>query len=226
MTKTLQYFFIALLLPLTSVVQAQEFSIVPNEVSIFLESFQTSGSADSKMNNLTDETHTYTWEKHVIFVTDGWDVSVCDNIQCHSPNVDTYETLPIGPGEDGDLKAFLFPNGIEGSAAVRIDLWETTNPDVVISGMYYVNTAVGISEKLSEAITIYPNPAIDLVRIAKGDIQVDQFELYDMSGKQTLRVPVGQTDVIDVSAVPAGNYIARMYNQDGTQVSSNVLIVQ
>lgn len=226
MTKTLQYFLIALLLPLTSVVSAQEFSIEPSEVSIFLEAWQTSGSADSKMHNNSDSEKTYTWEKHVIFVTEGWDVSVCDNIQCHPPTVDTYETLPIEPDSVGALKAYLFPNNIEGSAAVRIDLWETENPDVVLSGMYYVNTSVGVSEKLSEAIAIYPNPAKDFIQIAKSEKSVEQFELYDMSGKQALSVSVRDDLRIDVSNLPAGSYIARMFDNAGDQVSSNVLIKQ
>ena len=81
---------------------------------------------------------------------------------------------------------------------------------------------VGISERLKNSVTVFPNPASSYVDIrVDGEVIVMDMEVYDLYGKLVL-APSGaenetsqQTTRINVSDLSAGMYLIRVNTDQG-----------
>ncbi len=86
----------------------------------------------------------------------------------------------------------------------------------------YFNQSILRTNPTIPQITIYPNPAADLINI-KSKSTIDQLVLYDSYGKviKTQKSPVDAT--LEVSHLPKGNYILRI-NSNGFRSYHKILI--
>jgi hypothetical protein len=90
-------------------------------------------------------------------------------------------------------------------------------------------TNVGIEEHLLNSISLYPNPAKDVVNVqcALNDVQVRAIEVFDVYGKvvrtvETLHATSLQTAQINVSDFAAGMYFVRVTTEQGAVTKSFV----
>lgn len=91
-----------------------------------------------------------------------------------------------------------------------------------------VATAIGPVHSLSEDVTVYPNPANNMVHVKSQLTGNDEcrFELYDLTGnrvKSTV-VPASIGVKLDVSMLPAGVYYYKFYDDNGLAVSRRLVV--
>ena len=85
----------------------------------------------------------------------------------------------------------------------------------------YQYTSIKELNKLVNAIGIYPNPAVNEIRVMANE-KLD-FGLFDCSGKNVLTGSVdGKINTIDISQLPVGLYLLKLYNQQ-TQFVQKVI---
>lgn len=224
MKRHLPTLLILLLTFATGHVQAQNFTIEPNEVSVEVQSFQFEGIAHSLVVNLSPDTTFFMWEREVLAISSGWNSAVCDKNQCHSYGVST-EDFWLEPGGEGTMDVHAYPFNNEGSAIIKVHVWDVAEPETVVTGSYLFNETVGVAERLSEAIKIYPNPADDIIFIEQSAAEkVNRIELFSLTGKQVMNSSLNTDNTISVGHLSTGAYVARMFNASGVQVSTNVMI--
>ena len=89
---------------------------------------------------------------------------------------------------------------------------------------------VGIDDHLANSISLYPNPAKDVVNVqcTMNNVQVEAIEVFDVYGK-VVRTGVGannhsplQTAQINVSGLAAGMYFVRVTTEEGVVMKSFV----
>lgn len=200
--------------------QAQiEISPSPVEVSVHPAAFE--GVAYSFVIN-NGATGDFVWERNVIAISDGWDSAVCDKEKCHNFQVSSME-ITLEAGESGTLDVHAYPNGIPGSAIIEVSVTSLDDATITASGTYYFNQSVSVPEQLTQAVTLYPNPAVDQVFIQEAK-DVERIEVFSLTGRQVLDVTIGNSNAIDVSSLSTGTYVTRLYNKSNQQVSSNILI--
>lgn len=203
---------------------AQSFTIEPGESSTSVDPSEFDVAAYGFVINNSSETTDFVWEREIITLTAGWETAVCDKNQCHFWDVDT-ENFTLAGGEQGTLDVHVYPFDNDGSAIVLVHVWAVSDPATVVTGSYYFNAAVSVPERLTEAITLYPNPADELLFVKQGEEeQVERMEVYSLSGKMVLNERLMSNNAIEVSALPTGTYVARLFNNEDTQISSNVVI--
>lgn len=201
-----------------------QLSIDPNPFYMSIDITEHESIAHSFVVNESDETKQFTWVRSEMSITEGWESAICDNNTCY-----TYEThsapatFLLGPGEAGILDVHIYPFNIEGSAVIRVVVSEVGNFSNNVTGLYYFNESVSVPERLSEAIKLYPNPAINQIFIGEGE-NVDRIELFSLSGRKVLDAPLNNERVVSVGHLSTGTYIARLFNASGEQVSSNLMI--
>ncbi len=200
--------------------QAQiEISPSPVEVSVHPAAIE--GVAYSFVIN-NGATGDFVWERNVIAISDGWDSAVCDKEMCHNFQVSSME-ITLEAGESGTLDVHAYPNGIPGSAIIEVSVTSLDDATITASGTYYFNQSVSVPEQLTQAVTLYPNPAVDQVFIQEAK-DVERIEVFSLTGRQVLDVTIGNSNAIDVSSLSTGTYVTRLYNKSNQQVSSNILI--
>ena len=90
----------------------------------------------------------------------------------------------------------------------------------------YVYTPIGfagLNENLVE-VNVFPNPTSDWIHLEYNDPRIEQFELYDMTGKQF--VSEKKATSIDVSDYSSGTYILVAKSSDQTLLSSQQIIIE
>ena len=75
--------------------------------------------------------------------------------------------------------------------------------------------AVAIRDYEEYGVAVYPNPAVDNIRI-ETEVPVESIALYDVNGKRVMLAEVSD-NTVSVAALPTGLYFARLYVQ-GRQV--------
>lgn len=68
----------------------------------------------------------------------------------------------------------------------------------------------------SNAINVFPNPAVNYISIASPLININEVEIFATDGKLVKKAKVkNETDKIDVKQLPLGTYYVRTYNESG-----------
>ncbi len=80
------------------------------------------------------------------------------------------------------------------------------------------NTILGTNDVQAEVskISLYPNPVTDIVNISSSKKEIQEVQIYDVTGKQVKAfMQSGKTVSVDVSALPSGMYIAKIRTDEG-----------
>lgn len=205
---------------------AQDIYISPNPVftqNVMFDDFE--GVGHSLFYNEDEDAFNFTWEIVVIEMTEGWNVAVCDVVQCYLPTVST-QPFDLGAGQSGTMDVHVYPNGVDGAAIIQVDVFQTNDTTNITSATYFFNHSVGVAEKFSEAIKVYPNPTQDFVTIDNYENRVAAVELYNVSGKLVLRSDLNGSDRISLQELTSGNYILKLVDENANIVSTNLIVKQ
>lgn len=89
------------------------------------------------------------------------------------------------------------------------------NPAIITNTTVSVNQALGVEELAKETISLYPNPASDVVRFAGAEVQ--SLQVVDLAGK----VIVAKTDVanneLSLAGIDNGLYLVTVTTETGVQ---------
>jgi len=122
---------------------------------------------------------------------------------------------------------FFSACGDDGSGSGNFILADCTNfagnqfLNAVFENSNAVLSVKGYNEIAINKITIYPNPATDFINI-NSTIEINKVELYDLLGKQV--ISTNQTSGINVSHLPIGVYILKLYAKNG--ITSRKIIIE
>lgn len=206
---------------------AQDFHIAPDAVYVDdVTSEEFDRAANSSIYNNTNSSLNLTWTRTIIEMTEGWTSAVCDNITCYGSNVNTSDFVVAGDTL-GNIDVHVYPYGVEsGAAIVKVVVHQTDAPSNSTSAMYYFNQAVGVTEKFTEAIKIYPNPTQDYISIDNTENLAVKADVYSVTGKLVLSSTLAGSERIYVQQLPAGNYILKLLDANSRVVSTNLLVKQ
>jgi hypothetical protein len=200
-------------------------TVDPTEVSVFgIESSDLEGVGYSTLYNNSENEKTYTWQRNVLQITEGWTSAICDLNQCYLAFTNSAELILPGNGQS-NLDVHAYPNGNPGFAVIEVLVTNNEDATDFASGIFYFNTTLSISERISDALKIYPNPAVSDFFIEGGEA-VERIEIYSLEGKLVKQENIQGRGSVNVSDLQSGNYILRMWDQSNTQISSNVLTIR
>jgi len=84
----------------------------------------------------------------------------------------------------------------------------------LVDGILEVTSATNIDDVLIKSISIFPNPAkTDL--FIKSEVQIEKVEICDLTGKTIINSNLSIVNSIDVSALPTGIYLVKIYTDKG-----------
>jgi hypothetical protein len=182
------------------------------------------GSANANVDGGTPG-YTYQWSDGATTqiiggLTSGvYDVTVTDAVGCTSTASETV-TQPTQPHHPFSL--------YNGTLAPNHNGEEKADP---ISGNSDTKTgATGLSnqpELKSEDVQMFPNPASSTLTLKTGDVSGAQITLFDINGQKISEQIAESTETnLNVSSLPAGNYIVEIKTADGTVVSKKVTVTK
>jgi hypothetical protein len=66
-------------------------------------------------------------------------------------------------------------------------------------------------------IAIYPNPAVDELRIESRYLKINRAEIFDLTGKKIVNCKLSNNNSIDVSVLPSGIYFVQLETENGVK---------
>lgn len=217
-------FAVSALLLASQFITAQT-SIDPNPVTISeLDIFQFDIVGYSLVTNESTSTKDYVWTRNIIHLAEGWETAVCDKNQCHAYGVDA-QNFNMAAGEAGTLDVHVYPFQNQGYAVVEVTVTEVENSSNSDTGTYYFNTSTSVSERMTNAIAVYPNPVANLLFIETANT-VHKIDFFGLDGKLIDSKLTAGNNSVEVGNLASGTYVVRMQDAEGVQVSSNIVIKQ
>jgi hypothetical protein len=90
----------------------------------------------------------------------------------------------------------------------------------------YPTSIVNVSEQLRSGIVVYPNPATTELNV-KGATSGSKAVLYDMTGKEIYNAELAPTNYsVPIASLPTGNYLYKIIDKNGLQLSSGMWVRQ
>lgn len=127
-----------------------------------------------------------------------------------SPSTVTYVG---GTSQVSDVAQIVFQDTGKYSVTLKISSAQSGSFQKTVNDFYNVSISTGINN-LSESISIYPNPAVDVLRI-HSEINDVAISLTDMSGRVVFTQVLNNGDaLIDVSNLKSGMYVAHIKSFD------------
>ena len=154
----------------------------------------------------------------------GWDVTLCDNFNCFTQLVDAGSFYPMKDMEYGEMKVTIDAKGMADTAYIKYALWDIDNPSLrdTIEYTIYVNFGASANTLANSEVSLYPNPAKDVVNIlaSKGS----KASLYSSNGQLLLSKTIAnKAEQLDVSGLKTGLYLLTMLNSKGIQSSQLII---
>lgn len=173
--------------------------------------------------NTSGEALSITWERTEISLPEEWQSLICDLNICYMPHVST-QSFTIMPDETSPMDVHIRPNGVEGTALIKLEAWLTESPDMhVDSAFYFFDQALAVPERLEGALKIFPNP-VDEKFFVEGGEKVVLLEIHDINGRLVKSVQGDLTSGVSIADFQSGHYIVRMYDDQKRRISGNILV--
>lgn len=123
----------------------------------------------------------------------------------------------IGAASEGLVFEYYMDEGSGNSLSDGTGSHDLTIPESVT---WFIRTPASIGHGPRETFSIYPNPANDYIYVKNESDQYSQLFLYDISGKQIMKVRVEaqQTKTLNLSELNSGLYLVKLQNSEGAIV--------
>ena len=209
------------ILSLVNVLSAQvSYSLSPNDtVNLILPLNQNTASKIYQVNTGSSKI-LLKWERVFVNLPVGWTYTSCDNSFC-------YGGVPLGPNVmdsvsvagQGFVGVDIDPANITGVGIVKIYVYQDgyySQGDTLTWNIS--TTAVGINEYTdSDAISMYPNPANDLLHIdLLTEFEKGIIRILNYAGSVVVERAIDDlSSTIDVSKLSSGAYFLQIESSNG-----------
>lgn len=214
-------------------VAQKKYKVTPNHTLNGKALFGSYTNFEIFQENISNDVIILKWKLLSNNLLKGWDYSTCAFGTCYASIPDSLCTMtPIQPGESGFLALNLDPMYITGSGSASIYVYESDKPLEGDTITFIINAedANGIANyTLNDALSIYPNPAIESVNFkldhnAQTSVSV---QLMNALGKEvyTTRITSGNTDALDINSFSPGMYFLKCNFANGSSSIKKLEIV-
>lgn len=202
---------------------SQVFTPVTNDSTFFGEATDSDFYGDIPVGNDDGASNSMYWEVDSVNLPVGWEFSVCDQNICYP--IGTQNVQWNLPSNGGYLNMHFYPNGQDGVGFVVLKVNDSPDQNQIEYLTFRANAAsTGITENTLENVSLYPNPARDIVNISGGSKNTN-FEMVDILGK---KIKTGKLDSdgsyrINTSSMLNGVYFLT-FTEKGSKVTKKIII--
>lgn len=217
--------FIAGLLLTGSQASAQSFRILPEKKITKSYTLGDEPTIDAYIENTSMTDIHLKWSLLANTLPDlKWDFSLCDNGTCYSGIPDSASFPVTKPGEKASLKlTIVFTEGVSkaGKGTTQFLVYNVNDVNDADTVTFVADVATGIFEIVpnDKKISIYPNPATDVINISSADLNLTKgnMSIYNALGAKVndvILTPSGM-NTVSVNNLPAGVYYVRFQATTG-----------
>ena len=188
-------------------------SLNPDLVSVDVDPMQFETVAHAWIRNNSEEALTIKWVRSVESITDMWESAICDLNACWSTTISETpedQLIVLEPGDSSNLDVHIRPFGVEGSARIKLEVFDVNNEENKVEGTYLFNenTTPSVDFQL-EGLRIFPNPTIDYFQLTEYQ-GVHSIAIFNLAGLRVNQYMVAPGERFDVSNLTRGMYLVKL----------------
>jgi len=228
MKKALPFFGLLLLFVLP-VKSQSSYTITPDDTLADVAQLNTLTAYDIYLDNTSGSTLSLAWTRVSLSMPAGWDYSLCDYTNCYAGIPASGTMTPCPAAGQAFLAVNINPYAINGTAVVRIYVYDTSSPSIGDTLTWILSTPTGVEEHAAAAFTLFPNPAGSqlVLHAVKTPVEGATFAILGMDGREVMTIPaVAEETHVDVSALAAGNYLLRYTTPEGNYSVQRLMIAR
>lgn len=221
MTKNILFLLIGF--SILNIVNAQTFSISPSD-SVYVA--ETVGNSNDEVilyayvKNDSSADLTFKWRVTNNSSPMAWSVSFCDNTNCLDLATTTESTFFLESDSTSILKMAYLPfleGGVSDiSVSVSVDGLSGSSVTVLYKADITAEPVSGVKEIDAQAISIFPNPASNFIKIKgiEDANNVNSIEVFSIIGKEVLRKEISSLNdlKIDIQNLDHGVYLVKLFD--------------
>ena len=199
---------------------SQSFSLADTAIYInFQVPVSPNPEGHTTLTNLSGSNLDMAWERTDNNVPSPWLDWICVFPTCWGP-FDDYKEFPLGTPDPADVFLTVSPGTTPGSGEVHVDFWDRNNPGYKETVIFYINATVGIEEEMDRAISLYPNPVTDQLRLewTHEGFRNAGVVITDLAGKVLVEDVLGAgngTVSLETGSLAPGLYLLNITDREG-----------
>ena len=175
-----------------------------------------------------------TWKRISLDLPFGWDYSLCDNGNCYV-GIPQQSSSPhtFAKDERGFLSLKVNPSGSYGNGTLKILIYEVGKPEQGDTATWFITSADQASSIADQKIntlniSLYPNPASNILHIQGLNSNKNQVAIYNMAGQLLMQQDNVQAHnaMINVSNLPANIYLLKVTDAKGQVYNKSFPVVR
>lgn len=208
------FYIVVVLIVFHSQTKAQTYSLDPaNSVSV-IAPYEELSIFDIYQINNTDSNIVFGWERISVNLPVGWDYSLCDYPTCYTGIPASGVMDSVGGGFMGFLGVNISPYSIPGQGIVKIYVYDMNFPNNGDTLTWIINSSpVGITENNTPLVTVYPNPATEVLFIEQDVNTFSDWKIFGLDGKLISSGLFTSSPNIDVRSLAAGTFLLQLYGE-------------
>ncbi len=206
---------------------AQSFDYDVNDVEMVFQ-LQQGVSQDEInhgfINNLMPNNNNLYWVRNEIYLPDGWGSAICDKTACYFESVGE-RALNLFPNEQSIFDLHLYTHGMPGdSAVVELCVYEAGDTSTTQCKTYTFHANASATQDLVKedvSLKLTPNPTTNYFTVVS-DETIGNVEIYNIIGSKLKSYNTKEISTFNVSDLPSGLYLVRIYNESNSSVLSTL----
>lgn len=187
----------------------QTYYHAPNDTLTAVTTVDNSVTMNITQVHPGSDTLRFKWKKLSVSMPAEWTATICDNNTCYPSLIDSAETLPVLPGDDGLMLIHCSPFTTPGTGIIRYTIYELNTP-LQVDTLTWIIEAVA-SAGLSEIGESKPVFSIQGNRLIVGnDPGLNKLRLIDTNGKVCFTGKLNPALEIELPVLPSAVYIVEL----------------
>jgi len=196
--------------------KSQTYSISPDDTLNVTAPANQLSIFDIYQNNISGDTLYLAWNLISMNIQAGWDYSLCDYASCYTGLPSSGTMDPVVSTSMGFLGLNINPYAIQGTATVRIYVYDVSAPSSGDTLTWIVSSEpAAIGELTEKDVLVYPNPADDFLYFSSNTM-IANYYILDQSGRM-VQSSSKLTSMIPLSSLASGRYTLVSFNNAGTK---------
>jgi len=171
---------------------------------------------DLIITNNTSNNYSLLWTLRKVEMPEEWSTQVCDLNTCYDLNIDACPTDRPNPLAAGASAPFIFhtwPFETKGVGTFQLNIFDESDPANILLSIPMTTEILTTStlELDIQELKIFPNPTSDYFQLSNSK-DVDKISIYNIVGKEMKTYKVEHGSSYDVTYLPVGMYLVRLYD--------------
>ncbi len=194
----------------TSNAVSQSYYHSPNDTLIAFTTLGNSVTLNITQVHPTADTLLFVWKKLSVDMPSEWSATICDNNTCYPSLIDSAQTLPVLPGDDGLMIIHCTPTTVQGIGIIRYTIQELTGSQAIDTLTWIIDATAMVSVNEFSGSNLPFSISENTMHLQEGFDHFNHVKVISLNGEIVLSQAINQSNNCELPILPSGIYFIEL----------------